>query len=415
MGWKGALRSMAAAQRRAEREARRRQRELERQREQLEKMQELEQAAFEVQVYENYVDLLRSVHKECGDDWDWEAIGSSDAPDRPIREQTHEESARSRLDSYEPGVVDKMLSRTESKRQELLTAVDEARQADEREYQEALGRYNVEYAEWEAARQLAVGITAGRATACLEAIKQTDPFGDISELGSPIDCRAESSSLIEATLCVKSEEVIPSKEKRLLSSGKLSVRAVPKTRFYEQYQDYVCGCVLRVARELFALLPIETVIVHATSNLLNTETGDLEEQPILSVAVPRKTLARLNFETLDLSDSMANFVHRMALRKTRGFSAIEPLKSSDFQTDDTRSPGKESEAEKPADEARQRMVPEDVRTYVWRRDRGKCVNCGSRENLEFDHIIPVSKGGSNTARNIQLLCETCNREKSDNI
>jgi 5-methylcytosine-specific restriction endonuclease McrA len=30
-------------------------------------------------------------------------------------------------------------------------------------------------------------------------------------------------------------------------------------------------------------------------------------------------------------------------------------------------------------------------------------------------IPPVSKGGSNTYRNLQLLCENCNREKSDNI
>lgn len=67
MGWKGTLRSLAAAQRRAEREAKRRQRELERQRKQLEKMEELELAAYEVQTFENYVDLLQSVHKECSE------------------------------------------------------------------------------------------------------------------------------------------------------------------------------------------------------------------------------------------------------------------------------------------------------------------------------------------------------------
>lgn len=60
-------------------------------------------------------------------------------------------------------------------------------------------------------------------------------------------------------------------------------------------------------------------------------------------------------------------------------------------------------------------IPEKTRIDVWRRDGGKCTKCGSRENLEYDHIIPVSKGGSNTARNIELLCEKCNREKSDKI
>lgn len=60
-------------------------------------------------------------------------------------------------------------------------------------------------------------------------------------------------------------------------------------------------------------------------------------------------------------------------------------------------------------------IPEDVRITVWRRDEGKCSKCGSREKLEYDHIVPVAKGGSNTARNIELLCEQCNRSKSANI
>jgi 5-methylcytosine-specific restriction endonuclease McrA len=58
-------------------------------------------------------------------------------------------------------------------------------------------------------------------------------------------------------------------------------------------------------------------------------------------------------------------------------------------------------------------VPREVQREVWRRDQGKCVACGSQECLEFDHIIAVARGGANTARNIQLLCQECNREKSD--
>lgn len=64
---------------------------------------------------------------------------------------------------------------------------------------------------------------------------------------------------------------------------------------------------------------------------------------------------------------------------------------------------------------RSRRISQDVKDKVWRRDEGRCVECGSNENLEFDHIIPFSKGGANTYRNIQLLCESCNRSKSAKI
>ena len=60
-------------------------------------------------------------------------------------------------------------------------------------------------------------------------------------------------------------------------------------------------------------------------------------------------------------------------------------------------------------------VPEAVRIEVWRRDGGRCSRCGSRENLEYDHIVPLAKGGSNTGRNVELLCEKCNRSKADKI
>ena len=66
-------------------------------------------------------------------------------------------------------------------------------------------------------------------------------------------------------------------------------------------------------------------------------------------------------------------------------------------------------------EIRSRHIEQSIKDDVWNRDNGKCVECGSNEKLEFDHIIPFSKGGSNTYRNIQLLCEPCNRTKSDKI
>lgn len=62
-----------------------------------------------------------------------------------------------------------------------------------------------------------------------------------------------------------------------------------------------------------------------------------------------------------------------------------------------------------------KRIPRDVRNAVWIRDAGLCVECGADDYLEFDHVIPVSTGGSNTLLNIQLLCRRCNATKSDRI
>jgi len=60
-------------------------------------------------------------------------------------------------------------------------------------------------------------------------------------------------------------------------------------------------------------------------------------------------------------------------------------------------------------------IPEDVKLLVWARDGGCCVRCGSKQELHFDHIIPVAKGGGNSEANIQILCQMCNLKKSDRI
>lgn len=63
-----------------------------------------------------------------------------------------------------------------------------------------------------------------------------------------------------------------------------------------------------------------------------------------------------------------------------------------------------------------RVIPAAVKIEVWKRDKGSCVKCGSRENLHFDHIIPYSQGGSSKdAKNIQILCLSHNLSKRDRI
>ncbi|MEK7995780.1 MAG: HNH endonuclease [Planctomycetota bacterium] len=56
-------------------------------------------------------------------------------------------------------------------------------------------------------------------------------------------------------------------------------------------------------------------------------------------------------------------------------------------------------------------ISADTRLFVWQRDKGRCRHCGAAKNLQFDHIIPRSRGGANTAENVELLCCDCNLKK----
>lgn len=67
------------------------------------------------------------------------------------------------------------------------------------------------------------------------------------------------------------------------------------------------------------------------------------------------------------------------------------------------------------DKPKRPPIPREIVDAVYRRDGGRCVYCGSTENLQIDHIIPFSKGGATTLENLQLLCRKCNIEKSNKI
>ena len=66
----------------------------------------------------------------------------------------------------------------------------------------------------------------------------------------------------------------------------------------------------------------------------------------------------------------------------------------------------------PRGTARRGKIPDDVKQYIWTRDSGQCQSCWSTEELQYDHIIPVSKGGSSSVENLQILCGPCNRSKA---
>lgn len=325
MGWKGTIRSVGAAVRAAERDAKRRQRELEKQHKQLENMQKLEQAAYEVDVYENYIDVIQSTHKECSPPVNWNKIALSKQPTEPKKKSEHEYSARLISDSYKPGFIDRLFKLEEKKREKFSQRIAEAIKSDETHYKSKTSNWKTKVEEWKESVEIAKALLEGKAEAKIEAIDNLQPFSEISNLGSSLSISVYDNGVLEATINVHGTEIVPSEAKTLLKSGKLSVKNMPKGKFNEIYQDYVCSCVLRVGNELCSTIPDNLVIVTAVDELLNSQTGHIEEAPILSVAVSRSTIESLNLESLDPSDSMVNFKHNMSFKKTKGFDRVERI------------------------------------------------------------------------------------------
>ena len=331
MSWRSSYRAYRSIASSIERSARRRQRELELQQKQANKMQEIERAQFEVSVYENKIDLLLTLHKDCGEIWDWKQINSSEPPDKPIRSNQNEKKARYELRSYKPGFMDKLLDRVDQKIDDLKDAVREAIKTDENIFRKNMLEYESQLNQWKSMVDLSSRIMNCDPKAYFEASKQIKPFSEIQEIGAKLRVKNITRNSIEIDFYPDDETVIPSKTKTLLKSGKLSIKETPKSKLNQMYQDYICSALLRIARELFAILPFEMVFVTAIKNILNSQTGYMEEKPVLSAAIPRKTMDTINFNLIDPSDSMGNFMHNMKFNRVNGFSAVEKITTREIQ------------------------------------------------------------------------------------
>ena len=87
----------------------------------------------------------------------------------------------------------------------------------------------------------------------------------------------------------------------------------------EQYnlllEDYVCGCALRVARDMLALLPVRHVVVDASEG----------RKTILSVDIWRRDVEGVDFAEVDPSDFIRSLNYRMDFDTARGFGEVETL------------------------------------------------------------------------------------------
>jgi 5-methylcytosine-specific restriction endonuclease McrA len=127
------------------------------------------------------------------------------------------------------------------------------------------------------------------------------------------------------------------------------------------------------------------------------------ERPVALLRDGRRTLWTMHRcfywedEGLDTDDVRA-LIHQRERRSQQKLQTARSLMRADEAGRPTRVP-----------------IPSDLRRAVFERDGGRCVECGSNFDLQYDHLLPVAHGGATTLENLQLLCADCNRRKSDSL
>jgi hypothetical protein len=315
--WKAQMRAAEAFQRKLEREAVKRQRELEKLAKERAKLDAIEQARLEVDEFENRIQVLLSIHKDCADPTDWLAAATESPPVPPARGSHYELRARQAMTILGP-----------AERDGWDEKIEMGRLQDERVHEVALQEHAEAIAAWEKRVALARNVRAGATGAYAEVVNELSPLGELTHLGSSTEFIVHSPRLLECSLGLNSSKAVPAEMKSLTAGNKVSTKPIPTVRFHEIYQDYLCSCMLRVARELFALLPIEILLITARTVIVDPRTGQASEQPVLSASISRTGLNGVNFDRIDPSDTIESFPHRgdfKASRKSGAFLPITPL------------------------------------------------------------------------------------------
>lgn len=282
---------------------------------QQQKLDEIQQNKIAAEEYNNMIEVIKSIHKECDEYVDWAHINSLKPPYNPPEIGPNKARAVTEYQGFTPNFIEKIFkSMGEKRKKQLEEAIAQAELQDVQEYEE-----------WQSLNILSGKILQRDIDAYFRVIDEMNPLEDLLEFGSDFEFGVNDSTAMEVEFRVKSDAVVPQEILSLTQTGRLSRKAMPKTKNYELVQDYVCSCSIRIARDIMALLPVEKVVVHAVDDVLNTATGISEEVTLLSVAFDKDGLSRLNFELIDPSDALQNFQHNMRYLKTAGLKPVERI------------------------------------------------------------------------------------------
>lgn len=156
---------------------------------------------------------------------------------------------------------------------------------------------------WEYCHNKAYEVLNGNIDTYLKIIQDVGPLDDLLDYGFGFECGTDDPNIMFVEFETRQDEIMPSKS------------SMEITEYNILLQDYICSCSIRVARDIFALLPVSHVIVHALSG----------GSTVLSVDFERRIFTKLKFQGSDASNLVEEFKCNMDFDCRNGFQTVNRL------------------------------------------------------------------------------------------
>lgn len=156
---------------------------------------------------------------------------------------------------------------------------------------------------WEYLRTAAPGVLNGDIDTYLQVISDVNPLDDLLNYGSDFQFGSDNPSKMEVEFVINEDALENARQ------------SLTDREYNSLLQDFVCSMALRIARDVFALLPVSDTIVHVV----------LSEATVFSVAFDCATLNKINFSYIDPSNTATKFRNNMNFDLKNGFSPVNRL------------------------------------------------------------------------------------------
>lgn len=264
-----------------------------------------------IREYEYLMFVIKNIHKLSAEIVDWNKVKQIVEPFNINDLGPNAILEKQKIDEYEPTIIEKTFkSKLEKKHEIFKSKMMDAMKKDEDIHNS-----------WRSLIDLADLILKGHINSYFKAIMLISPFEDLLDLGIDFEFGTDDAKIMHVEYVIDSSKIIP------YYSLSAKMGALNKVNFDREehnllIRDYIASCAIRIARDLFGIIPIDKAIIHIVDHKFNIQTRQSEKITALSLNMDKTILENINIESNSPMEIIKSFEYNMNFDAYDGFSSV---------------------------------------------------------------------------------------------